>query len=215
MRTEKRVAYQASAPYEVLNKLEGDTGNIWLVFHGMGYLSRYFLKYFKGLNSKTNYVIAPQGPSKYYLDDNYKHVGSCWLTRVDTARETSNVLAYVDAVWEAESPRFNGQNLIVMGYSQGVSIATRWLASRQIQCDKLLLHSGGIPKELGAGDFKYLKPDCQVTYLYGNEDEYITEARMTEEQLKATNLFSDRLSIQVFNGVHEVNTGFLKELAGE
>jgi predicted esterase len=215
MHTEKRAVYQASASYEVLNKLEGQTTNIWLVFHGMGYLSRYFLKYFKGLDPKANYVIAPQAPSKYYLDDNYTHVGACWLTRVDTVQETSNVLAYVDAVWEKESPRFNGQNLIVMGYSQGVSIATRWLASRQIQCDRLLLHSGGIPKELVASDFNYLKQECPVTYLYGNKDEYITEARMTEEQLKATNLFSDRLSVQVFDGTHEVNTRFLKELTGE
>jgi hypothetical protein len=38
---------------------------------------------------------------------------------------------------------------------------------------------------------------------------------MTEEQLKATNLFSDRLSVQVFDGTHEVNTRFLKELTGE
>ncbi|HBY66844.1 MAG TPA: hypothetical protein DEG69_03130 [Flavobacteriaceae bacterium] len=104
-------------------------------------------------------------------------------------------------------------NFIAMGYSQGVSIATRWLSSRMIQCDYLLLHSGGIPIELKPEDFSFLKLDTTVTYLYGNKDPYITEARKTEEQLKGSSLFGDRLQVSVFEGIHEVNTSFLQQIA--
>ena len=115
-------------------------------------------------------------------------------------------------MWEQEKPDVI-PNFIVMGYSQGVSIAARWLASRKIQCDYLLLHSGGIPVELKADDFDYLSLETQVTYLYGDNDPYITEAKKTEEQLKGTALFGNNLKITVFEGVHEVNTAFLQQIA--
>ena len=195
MADEHQVSYSATNTYNTLHSLSPKTKNIWLVFHGMGYLSRYFIRYFKGLNSEENYIIAPQAPSKYYQTDEFKHVGASWLTRENTKAETKNVLRYIDAVWNAEKPEQKFR-FIVMGYSQGVSIATRWLASRKLQCDVLLLHSGGIPEELVPEDFSFQKDETDVLYHYGLEDEYITEARKTEEKLKGSALFGNRLTVQ-------------------
>jgi predicted esterase len=201
---EKQVSYKATNTYETLNTYHSNTKNVWLVFHGLGFLSRYFLSHFKALDATENYIICPQAPSKFYLGDQYKHVGACWLTKENTALETQNVLAYIDAVFIAE--KINPEaNLIVLGYSQGVSIATRWLASRKIPCKKLILHSGGIPEELTSEDFSYLSPNTEVTYLYGDNDEYIDEARKTEERLKGTALFGEKGSTIVFKGIHEVH----------
>lgn len=211
MALEKRVTYTSSASYTTLNTLSESTKNIWLVFHGMGYLSKYFIRYFSELNAEENYIIAPQAPSKYYQGPDFKHVGASWLTREDTINETKNVLTYVDTVWTEENlPQH--LNFIILGYSQGVSIATRWMTSRQIQCDQLVLHSGGIPKELIPEDFTYLDKKARVTFLYGANDQYINETRKTEETLKATSLFGDRLDVQVFEGGHEVNIEFLRNL---
>jgi len=208
MTNEKRVSYTAQNTYTTLNEFTDKTKNVWLVFHGLGYLSRYFINHFAHLNPTENYIIAPQAPSKYYQGTNFKHVGASWLTKVDTIAETKNVLQYVDSVFEAEK-QTPLPNFIVLGYSQGVSIATRWISSRKIQCDHLILHSGGIPKELVKEDFDYMNKNTQVTYLYGDKDQYITEARKTEETLKGTNLFGERLAIEVFDGTHEVDTNFL------
>ncbi|UAB80379.1 esterase [Marixanthomonas sp. SCSIO 43207] len=212
MASEKEVSYTTTNTYTTVNTLTSKTKNVWIAFHGLGYLSRYFAKYFKHLNPEENFIIIPQAPSKYYQGSNFKHVGASWLTKENTQAETKNVLKYVDAVWEQEKPDVI-PNFIVMGYSQGVSIAARWLASRKIQCDYLLLHSGGIPVELKADDFDYLSSETQVTYLYGDNDPYITEAKKTEEQLKGTALFGNNLKITVFEGVHEVNTAFLQQIA--
>ncbi|MBT8262454.1 MAG: esterase [Bacteroidia bacterium] len=212
MALEKRVSYNATAAYYTVNTLSEKTKNIWLVFHGMGYLSRYFTRYFSDLNSEENFIIAPQAPSKYYIGPEFKHVGASWLTREDTSEETKNVLNYIDAVCEAE-PISSDSRFIVLGYSQGVSIASRWLASRKIQCDHLILHSGGIPKELKPEDFDYMHPETDVTYIYGDKDEYITEARKTEETLRGSNLFRDKLKIEVFDGIHEVSGEFLQKIA--
>ena len=67
MSLEKKITYTASNTYTTLNAINEKTKNVWLVFHGMGYLSKYFTKYFTNLDSGENYIIAPQAPSKYYL----------------------------------------------------------------------------------------------------------------------------------------------------
>lgn len=204
MISEKKVSYQTTKTYSTLNEFTDKTKNVWMVFHGMGYLSKYFINYFSELNADENYIIAPQAPSKYYQDKAFKHVGACWLTRENTSMEVENVLKFIDAIAEKEI-KHNNANLIVLGYSQGVSIATRWVAQRKIQCQKLILHSGAIPNELQPGDFSFLKKYTTVDYIYGNKDPYINEARKTEERLKASKLFENRLKITVFDGAHEVN----------
>jgi predicted esterase len=212
MAMEKKVSYTASNTYSTLNTLTEKTRNFWLAFHGMGYLSRYFTKYFTHLNPEENYLVVPQAPSKYYLGKEFKHVGASWLTRENTIEETHNVLNYLDALFEIERPLPHHKFLII-GYSQGVSIATRWMVRNKIDCDHLVIHSGGIPNELTADDFSYLGDKTRISYLFGNQDQYIDEAKIAEETLKARNLFGDRLEIMEFDGIHEVNTDFLTSLA--
>ena len=207
---EKEITYTNSNSYSTLNTLSQQTKTGWLVCHGMGYMSRYFLKYFKQLNTKENYIIAPQAPSKYYIQPRM-HVGANWLTRDNTAAGTENIINYIDAVLEAEHiPK--EINLIVFGYSQGVSVALRYLAKRQLQCNEIVIHSGGIPKELTTKDFEYLSKDVKVTLIYGTEDEYLDENRMQLESQRAKDLFGDKISITSFNGKHVVNVDFINSL---
>lgn len=208
---EKKVSYQATNSYSTLNKLTKKTKNVWFCCHGLGYLSRYFIRHFSLLNSEENYVIAPQAPSKYYQDSEFEHVGASWLTKENTAKETENVLHYLDAVFAAENTPAN-TNLILMGFSQGVSVVTRWMASRKIDCAQLVIHSGGIPKELTAEDFNFMER-TQVKLIYGTQDKYINEKRIADERSRAEALFKENLEIISFEGDHEVNRSLLAQLA--
>ncbi|MFD1162075.1 alpha/beta hydrolase [Hwangdonia seohaensis] len=199
---EKEISYTISNSYSTLNELTKSTKNVWFVCHGMGYLSRYFLRYFKGLNPDENYIIAPQAASKYYLKSEFKHVGSSWLTKESTEMETENVMRNFDAVFKAENIPVD-LNLIVFGYSQGVSVAARYVAKRQLPCAQLVLHSGGIPKELQAEDFAFLT--AKVSLICGTDDEYLTDERLQSETTKAQLLFKDHLNVILFDGKHEVN----------
>jgi len=207
---EKEITYTTRNSYSTLNQLTKHTKTVWLVYHGMGYLSRYFLRYFKNLNTEENYIIAPQAPSKFYIQPKM-HVGANWLTRDNTEVGTENIINYFDAVLEAENIP-NNVNLIVLGYSQGVSVAMRYLAKRQLQCSQLVLHSGGIPKELKPKDFEYLSKATKVKLIYGTEDEYLNEARIKTEFKSATELFGDKLVLLPFEGKHVVNVGFINAL---
>lgn len=205
-----RISYNSSNSYSTLNELTDKTKNIWLVFHGLGYLSRYFIAYFKYLNPEENYIIAPQAPSKYYQDKSFKNIGACWLTREDTQEEMGNILNYIDAIYEKEIAG-KGKNLILMGYSQGVSIATRWLAHKKVSISKLLIHSGSTPKELKPSDFDFLDKNVPVLYLYGENDPYIIGDLIEKETEFSKNLFGERYKIKTFDGAHEVHIDSLIE----
>ncbi|MBU2920252.1 esterase [Winogradskyella psychrotolerans] len=207
---EKEISYTSTNSYSTLNTLTERTKTVWLVCHGMGYMSRYFLKYFKGLNAEDNYIIAPQAPSKFYIQPKM-HVGANWLTRDNTEAGMENIVNYIDAVLEVEKIP-EGVHLIVFGYSQGVSVAMRYIAKRQLQCDQLVLHSGGIPKELTAKDYKYLSKDTKVKLIYGTKDEYLDEQRIQLESARATDLFGDKVSVMPFKGTHVVNVEFIEKL---
>lgn len=209
---EKTVSYSTKNTYVTLNELTSKTKNVWLVFHGIGYLSRYFLKYFKGLDAQENYIIAPQAPSKYYLKNEYKYVGASWLTKENTAAETDNVMNYIDAVLDAEQIPPN-YNLILFGFSQGVSIATRWVIRRKINFKSLILYAGGIPNELKKEDFDYLDwHSSKVKIVYGNADEYMNRERLKTEKNKIENLFQKNAEIISFVGGHEMKSEIIETL---
>ena len=209
---EKYCSYQTTNSYVTLNSLGSKTKNIWLLFHGMGYLSRYFLRAFTILNPEENYFIAPQAPSKYYLNDEFKYVGASWLTKENTRLETQNVIRYIDSVI-SEEEIFGNEKLILFGFSQGVSIVIRWMAAKQIQCKKLILYAGGIPEELDKDDFAYLNFNTtEVCIIYGETDKYLTPERLKTEKEKIEKIFGNRVQIIHFKGGHEIKQEILQQL---
>ena len=122
-----------------------------------------------------------------------------------------NILNYFDAVFEAENIP-EDVNFIVFGYSQGVSVAMRYLAKRQLQCSQLVLHSGGIPKELTSEDFSYLNKNTTVKLIYGTEDQYLDETRIEQESARAKELFGKSVTILPFEGKHVVNVDYINNL---
>ncbi len=211
MSNKKQVSYQSTNTYEVLNTFSPKTKNVWVVCHGIGYLSRYFLKYFKHLNPEENYIIAPQAPSKYYLSGKYTHVGASWLTRENTELETENVLNYLDEVYKAENLQ-DAPKLLLFGYSQGVSVVTRWAAKRKIACDHLIMHSGKVPAELNPEDFSFLK-NTGFSFIYGKQDEYLKDGVIKKEKERLKEIFPANLKIHSFEGGHEVSRELITEIA--
>lgn len=207
---ENEVVYQACTTYSTLNSLGPETKTVWIVFHGIGYLSRYFLKYFKALPAKENYVIAPQAPSKYYLNDTYTHVGASWLTKENTISELKNVLNYLDQILEQESP-INNYQVNVLGFSQGVSVALRWVCHSRLKCDKLILYAGGIPNELKPEDTAFLMTDTEISLVFGKQDAFLTVERMVAEEKKIKHLFGGQVKRVGFEGGHEIRPEVLNQ----
>jgi len=210
--TEIEVSYKTINTYSTKNKITNATENIWMAFHGLGYLSRFFINYFNSLDKEKNYIIAPQAPSKYYQGKDFKYVGASWLTKENSVLETQNVLNYTKAVAENENLSYHPEKLIVFGFSQGVSIALRWVATAKVNCKAIVIHSGGIPKELSAESFSFLSETTPVYLIYGTQDEYISEERIKTEKELGYKLFGNRLQLMPFEGKHIVNTDLIKKI---
>ncbi len=211
MSTEKQLSYQTTNTYSVLNEFTSKTKNVWIVCHGIGYLSRYFIRNFNQLNAQENYIIAPQAQSKYYLDNQYSQVGASWLTKENTETEIENVLNYMDEIYKTEN-LMRTPNLIIFGYSQGVSVATRWVARRKINCSQLIMHSGKVPQELETEDFLFLK-NTRLSFIYGIKDEYLKPGIIKTEEERVKHLFPSNFEIIPFDGGHEINKDIISGFA--
>ncbi|MGB5982011.1 MAG: esterase [Nonlabens sp.] len=209
----KTVSYTHTNSYETLNELTEKTENIWICFHGLGYLATYFKRYFEGLDPEKNYVIVPQAPSKFYIGKKFKHVGACWLTKVDTGREMQNNLQYIRSILDAE--QITGDRRIVLfGYSQGVSISTRFLKNYYVPIKAMILHSGSIPAELDHQDSKHFKIICnQFIHISGMRDEYATPEREAEEMKKVKMLFGTECEIHRPDIKHIVHVPLIEDIA--
>lgn len=207
---QKEVTYQTVNTYDTLNELTKDTKNVWLVLHGIGYLSRFFIQLFKELNPTENYIIAPQAPSKYYKGENYRKVGASWLTKENTTIDTQNILRYIDTIIEEENIS-DGKKLIVLGYSQGVSIASRWVSSRKILASHLIFVSGGFPKELHHEDFDFLTPQTKVSHILGESDPYFEKEKVEAEKIRVKQIIP-QIIFKTHPGGHELNIQSILDL---
>ncbi|MGJ8684861.1 MAG: alpha/beta hydrolase [Nonlabens sp.] len=209
----KTVSYQHTNSYEILNPIQDSTENIWVCFHGLGYLATYFKRYFTGMDATKNAVIVLQAPSKFYQGTNFKHVGASWLTRVDTAQEMLNNLNYIDAVFKNES-LINDPRIVLMGYSQGVSITMRYLIHYNKSVKALIMHSGSIPHEFNEIDGNTFRDlASRSIHISGKRDEYVTADLILRENLKIKELFGTECELHRPDIKHEVDTQLLVEIS--
>ena len=132
---------------------------------------------------------------------------------MDTHQEMQNNLNYIHAVLEAEKIQ-GDQRLVLFGYSQGVSIATRFLKNYGDRIKALILHSGGVPKELNQQDGDHFQSLCNNFYhIMGTKDEYANPERRKEEMPRLKMLFGTDCEMLEPEIKHEVHVPSLENIA--
>ena len=110
---------------------QGDGGEIWFVLHGYKQLARRFLRRFEALATDRRMLVAPEALSRFYVSpEPGRHgprsvVGATWMTREDRLNEIEDYVAYLDGL--AEELGAARHRMTVLGFSQGVATATRWV----------------------------------------------------------------------------------------
>ncbi|TVP74069.1 MAG: hypothetical protein EA352_11270 [Gemmatimonadales bacterium] len=137
-------------------ELDGDgregREQLWICLHGYRQLARRFLRPFRGHVPPGTLVVAPEGASRFYLEGSpgpYRGgdpVGASWMTREDRDREIEDYVAALDTILLAtlEGRVARGGmagtgaavapagGIGVLGFSQGVHTAARWLAGSRV-----------------------------------------------------------------------------------
>lgn len=178
---QKHIDVSVKASYHTLNELSDDTKNIWLACHGQGQLAEYFIKKFEGLDSRQNFIIAPQGLSKYYLNGFTGRVGASWMTKEDRETEIINQQQLLKAIWETEVGAVTNKKVILFGFSQGVATISRFVAHSKIPFDKMVLWAGGFAHDVNSEHFTHLSGNETVEYFTAEDDPFY-QADMVEKQ---------------------------------
>ncbi len=205
----KTISYCQHNNYSTYGTNTEKTKEVWIVFHGYGQLASYFIKHFHFLDPETSYVIAPEAPSKFYLDSTYGRVGASWLSKHERENGIINNLAYLDKLFQNEN--LEGKRINLLGFSQGVSMALRYMVHTKLICSKVVLWAGNIPPELSIKDTKPHYDTTPFYFVVGDEDPYVSAKIVREEADLAATLFANRTRIS-FKGKHHLDKKILSEL---
>ncbi|MEL6670866.1 MAG: hypothetical protein AAFR61_01705 [Bacteroidota bacterium] len=201
----KYAPYQSKAPYYTLNSYSETTEHVWIACHGFGQMVKYFSRRFDVLDASKHYLLFPQGLDRFYMD-NYTKVGASWTTREERDLHLENQQAYLDQMWAIESPQFDWSRtqLHLFGFSQGVSVITRWAVKAQLPFDRMIMWAGGFPPELTADKWAFKKPQTEFVVVLGNQDPFINAAQLDKQGTLLQSAFGEYQSIR-FEGGHELN----------
>ncbi len=202
MSVQHHIPISIKASYYTLNKLTEDTERVWLVFHGYGQLAEYFIKKFEGLDPKKNFIIAPQGLSKYYLDGVYGRVGASWMTKEDRLTEIENQYAYIDAVLKQFD--FSDKELIYFGFSQGTATMGRYAAHAKIPFSKMIIWAGTFPPDTDPQDWRYLTGKEGIHYYTSKEDIYFKDEMIPKQNEVVKTALEREPELHWYDGGHRV-----------
>ena len=191
------------ASYYTLNELTAKTERVWIVFHGYGQLAEFFIKKFESLDPEKNFIIAPQGLSKYYLEGVYGRVGASWMTKEDRLTEIENQYSYIDSVLK-QFDTLASKQIIYFGFSQGTATMGRFAAHAKIPFHKMIIWAGTFPPDTNPEDWSYLTGNEGIHYYTSKDDIYFKEEMIPAQNQVVKNAIGREPQLHWYDGGHKV-----------
>jgi predicted esterase len=198
----------------------GSVRSIWFVLHGYRQTADRFLRRFAGLRAPARLIVAPEGLSRFYLDDDggahgpQHRVGASWMTREDRLAEISDYVDYLDRLRAhlVEAHDAEDARTVVLGFSQGAHTATRWTLRGDRRPDSLVLWGAGPPRDLDEERDGKRLAELDVSIVWGRADPLAPERLLRAESERLGNL---GVAYRLFehDGGHDIDEQTLRELA--
>jgi predicted esterase len=179
---------------------EKDASEIWYLLHGYGMSAISMLKSVGVANKKDLLWVAPEALSRFYWNGFSGPVVASWMTKDDRENEIRNYVNYLNAL--NDKINTNQKPINILGFSQGVATACRWLAHSPLTCNKIVLWAGEPPPDI---DYHQIKHKFKKMFVvYGNQDPFIQST-----QIDKMNVVFEQAKIDfnriTFEGKHELN----------
>ena len=215
---ERHLEVARSARYWVLGDPELDHEEVWIVLHGYGQLARRFLRRFARIATASRLVVAPEALSRFYIGSGEgRHgpdalVGATWMTREDREAEIRDYVAYLDRL--AAAVVRGAPRVTVLGFSQGVATAWRWVTYGAVpRLGRLVAWAGELPPDLDMERAARSLAGVEVLLVSGEGDRTAGAPRHAEATERL-----ERAGVPVrplrYPGGHDIHEATLLALAG-
>jgi predicted esterase len=219
---EHHIAVTRTARYYILGGGDGDDElrELWIVCHGYGQLAGTFIESFSAVATPQRLIAAPEALSRFYLDpsrspsDPLPRVGAAWMTREDRQNEIEDQIRYLDALHDRLRPAAvrDRVRLRVLGFSQGVATAGRWVAYGRARTSQLILWAGKFPPDVDLRPLAEKLAGAPVLLVTGTRDSLASWSGADEE----TKRFADAgiaARLMSFEGGHRLDNATLAKIS--
>tara|TARA_R110002050_G_scaffold143952_2_gene269378 strand:+ start:1112 stop:1771 length:660 start_codon:yes stop_codon:yes gene_type:complete len=206
--------YKRRARYYLSDEPSYSQPYLCIVLHGYGQLPEYFIKHFSRLERKDILFVAPEGLHRFYLNGSKGRVGSSWMTKEDRLNDIDDYCNLLEEVSEQLVAENHFDKIVLLGFSQGVATACRWMSRTKKPIDELILWSGAFPPDLSFEEAVQSIGIKPVYMLLGDKDEYAKPEILAEqESYLAEN--GIQVQSQLFKGGHAIVPEVLEELVAK
>lgn len=181
-----------------------------LVCHGYAHLADRIIQKFNNISDEDIYVVAPEGLSVFYWKGMNQDPVASWMTSRNRLDEIADFSKYLTQVYDQYLADFQGK-IVLMGFSQGCATIWRWQQRAPVQYHSMINWAGWIPEDIDLSNTLSHLSDPIVHVAIGNEDQYLTEAR-----IEAMNEVISQNNIPAihhrFEGKHQVDRKLLESI---
>lgn len=216
--TEKTLEFSFKARYYQTEGI-ASRPKIWFVLHGYGQLSQFFIRKFTILETHNIAVVAPEGLSRFYLEDvatraksGTTKVGATWMTRENRETDIRNYLVYLNSVYLEVMAQNPSAEVTILGFSQGAATASRWALASQCPFKNLILWAGILPPDMNVAQAGKALEGKKIISVRGKSDPFLN-AEKTLEMEHLCGLVGINPDLYWFEGGHEINEPLLLQLA--
>ncbi|MCF8428775.1 MAG: phospholipase [Bacteroidia bacterium] len=190
-----------TARYFTHGKLDNNTKYIWIIIHGYAQTADAFLSNFENLGSE-HFVVAPEGLNKFYSRGFSGSPVASWMTSLEREQEILDYTNYLNSLVNSLNlVSFTQAKTIVLGFSQGVSTQTRFIASSDVKFDYSVMIAGEIGKEFQENLPEKLA-NLKSLYLVGDQENILKSEKIESHQMLFKNA---NCTFKIFEGKHVVN----------
>lgn len=214
MREHRLVTSRRARYFSVGGRDDARAPEVWIVLHGFGQLAATFITYCEDIATADRLVVAPEALNRYYTAPGSSggaadaKVGATWMTREDRENEIADYVDWLDAVWRDVAA--DARSVTVLGFSQGVATACRWIALGSSRIDRLVAWAGQLPPDVDAAAYRKLRDG--ITLVVGTSDEYATwiAEGHHDKRLEAAGITP---RVETFDGGHRMDRVTLRRIA--
>ena len=195
-----------------LGEVPKEGKEVIIVLHGYGQHPAYMLKGLQKLEKEGRSICAPEGLSRFYVKGFDGKIGASWMTRDDRASEIIDHLTYLNKWWSSLDIDVS-TSVTLIGFSQGVATAARWLDSG-MKVDKVIFSSGTLPAEWNQQKPRLDKRISEIHIVRPKDDEYYS-LDLHEKEVEGLRECGLKVTSHQPNGTHKLSSAVINEILQE